>query len=497
MSAAVDPTLPERGYPQTEVPPNQHMPPGGSKWVLPHYLQNLTFMNFVSRSYFWTHDEALRDSECNAEAMLADAVISTALTDRYRPVCQLEWQLEPRNPTDPAEKQLAEDITSILDDIPRFQDMRRCLLEAIWYGRSGVQVVCKWSEHQEGRLEIDNWTPIHGDSLVFKFSGQVGIMCNPGMDDPGCENIEGRGGRAKFLSKRESEVVLIHEFEPSATPYFRQEMAGQVHGSGMRGRVYWFWWIRQQLLRIMLDFLRKAGNGFFLAGYEAGNRTERAAMQKAMEQQAGQPVLYVPIDQNRGLDKVLQHLPSSMTGADFQWMVWNGMNALIRDAILGQSNANKAAPAGLGGSQSEHQGMTDDERVKYDAQAIETPLQKLVNLIAKYMRPNVRPPKFKHLADKRNPLEVIAAVDKAMSWGLVVPKSWVQQELGIPDVNEGDEVLGMIQSQQATAMTSAPSGAPMAGPAGPQEGMQGAPPQQAQPQDDTAQLASQIEPING
>src|SRR5438045_1242959 len=93
-------TLAEEGYPRPEPSPPGQMPPGGSKWITGDELRYASIYNFLSRTYYWTHDEALRDSgTCNTDAMWADAVISTAIRDRQRPVVQTEWQLEERNKT--------------------------------------------------------------------------------------------------------------------------------------------------------------------------------------------------------------------------------------------------------------------------------------------------------------------------------------------------------------------------------------------------------------
>jgi hypothetical protein len=489
-----DPKTPqEAGLPPVALPPPGQMPAGDNRWVAPHFQQAMSILNQVSRTYWWSHDEALRDSQCNADAMWRDAVISTAVRDRQRGVVQLEHQLEPRNPTDQAEKDLADRLIDVLEDIPDFQQFRRCLLDAIWWGRAANQVVYQWDDRDPSVLRVQGWTPVHGDSLVFKFDGTPGVMINPQVTGPGVELVEGRAGRAKFFYGRDRECLIVHEFEREAAAYHQFDMAGSVHGSGYRGRVYWYWWLKHNLQRIMMDFLRKVGNGFFLVGYAAGNRSELEAVQTAMEAQGGQPVLYVPLDGSRTLDETLKHLTVTMQGADFQWTVIEGLNQLIRDAILGQSMSNKAAPAGLGGSNADHMGMTDDERVKYDAVDLETPMQFLVNVLARYTAPHVRPPRFQHLADKRDPLEYMQSVQFALSAGMAVSEDDVRSELGLPKPNDGDPVLSQVQPQQAAAMGAVPGGATLAGQPGP-VGPDGQPADpNAQAQQDAAQ-AQQIQP---
>lgn len=491
MSQADPQTNREAGYPPARLPDPGTLPAGGNRWLTPHFQQALSVLNQVSRTYWWTHDEALRDSRCNADAMWRDAVISTAVRDRQRPVVQLEWQLEPRDPTDQDQKGLAEALTEVLEDVPDFQQYRRSLLDAIWWGRAANQNVYAWDDRDPKVMRVQQWTPVHGDSLVFKFDGTPGVMVNPQVTGRGIELVEGRGGKARFFDAAEQECLIVHEFEREAAPYYQFEMAGSVHGSGYRGRVYWYWWLKHNLQRVLMDFMRKVGNGFFLVGYAAGNRTELEAVTTAMEKQGGQPIIYVPIDPQRpSLDETIKHLATSMQGADFQWTLIEGLNQLIRDAILGQGMANKAAPAGIGGSNADHMGMTDDERVKYDAVDLETPMQKLVNVLARWTRPGVRPPRFQHMADKREPLEFMQAVQFAMGAGMAVSEDGVRSELGLPKPNDGDNVLSMVQGQQAAAMGAVPGGVPMQGQPGPAGGPADPNAQAAA----DAQLAQQIQP---
>lgn len=497
----VDETPMEKGFAPADPKVGGPMAPGNSQWITPHADQYTTLINFLSRTYHWTHDEALRDAgTCNTDAMWADCIISSAIRDRQRPVVQLEWQLECRDPSDSEEKKWKDIVTEILNDIPNFQQLRRCLLDAIWWGRSGVQLVWDWDETKgDKRLVVRKWEPIHGDTLVFKFDGTVGYLVNSMMSGkPGVHIMEGRGGLAKFLSADEDQCVLVHEFEPMPADFYRPEMAGSVRGSGYRGRVYWYWYMRQKLMRIMFDFTRKFGQGFFIAGYTSGNDLELTALQTALQSQVGNPFIYVPMDGGtRKPDEVLHHIPITMQGADFMLSLVNMLGQAIRDAILGNSASNKSAPAGIGGSQADHMGMTDDERVKYDAKDLETPLQKLVNTIYRHCAPHVRPAKFTHLSDKRQPGEIMESVQFAMNAGLAVPKTWVQEQLGIPDALPGEEVLSMIQSQQATALAGTPAGTPQAGPGGPAPGMDGGGEQGGPPQQGVVDpsVAAQIQPM--
>ena len=218
-----------------------------------------------------------------------------------------------------------------------------------------------------------------------------------------------------------------------------------------------------------MAFLKKAGNGFVLVGYPASNPAAKAASMASIESQEGNNVMYVPVNDRDGqtIDKVVTHVPVHMTGAQMQWTVVTGINEMIKSCILGESLTTQSANTGLGSNLGEQHGITADDRTKYFAQDLEFPLQKLVNILNKKNCPFNPPPKYKLLADKRNPAEVMDAVDKAMSWGIAVPQAWVQDQLGIPTPIGNEPTLAVIQPMQATAVGATPSGTPMVGPAGP------------------------------
>jgi hypothetical protein len=446
------------------------LPLNGGEWSIPHYQTFVSFMNMMTRSYWWTFDEALNDSICNSEAMRNDIVVRDALTSRYRSVCLLEWQLEPQDPTDITQKMYSQKLTKIFQDIPYFQQVRRNLMESVFFGKYGVQPIFK-EDFSLGyhRVCIPRWYPVHGDKIVFKWDGTPGILVNaayPGTKEY-CEK-----GPVHFLTPEEEEGFIWHEFEPEDAAYNQPQYGGSVHGSGYRGRIYWYWWLKNNIQRFLMNFMKKLGNGYVVVGYNSGNPASKNAARTAIEGQDGNNVLYVPVNVSAGetIDKVIKHVDMNMAGSQMQWSIVTGINELIRQTILGESLTTQGAGSGgLNSNVAEQHGITADDRVRYDAQDLETPMQKLTRVLNRMNCPGNPCPTFKHLADKRNPMELMAAVDKAMTWGLSVPAPWVQEELGIPSPKKGEPILAQVQPMQATAVGNTPSGVPMAGPSGPMQ----------------------------
>ncbi len=472
------PTLGEMGLERLKPPDGGTLPLGGGQWALPHYQTFVSFMNMMSRTYWWTFDEALRDSQQNSDAMRNDIVIREALSARYQTVTAMEWMLEPQNKQDQSQKFWAHKLTKIIEEIPYIQQFKRNLLEAIFFGKYGIQPLYKW-DYSTGykRMTVPKWYPVHGDKIVFKWDGTPGILVNPAYANTIKTEYTERG-HAHFLTPEEEEAFIWHEFEPEDAHFYKPEYAGTVHGTGYRGRIYWWWWLRQNVQRFMMNFLKKAGNGYVLVGYPSGNDPARNAAKTAVEGQEGNNVIYVPTNFRDGetIDKVITHVPVHMTGAQMQWTVITGINELIKLAIKGENLTSEAKATGIGSGLGEQHGMSKDDRAKYDAIDLETPMQKLVRNLNKFNCPFNPCPKYVHLADKRNPKEVIEASTTAMDNGLAVPEAWFRDQLGIPAPIGNEPVLTRIQPMQPTAVGNTPAGVPMAGPGGP--AIPGGPPQQ-------------------
>lgn len=462
------PTPNEMGLERLKPPEGGTLPLNGGQWTLPHYQTFVSFMNMMSRSYWWTFDEALRDSQVNSDAMRNDIVVREALSARYQTVCSMEWMIEPQNKQNQSEKFWAQKLTKIVERIPYLQQFKRNLLEAIFFGKYGVQPLYKWSyENGYKEMIIPKWYPVHGDKMIFKWDGTPGILINAAYRE--VTSIYTERGPAHFLTPEEEESFIWHEFEPEDAHFFKPEFAGTVHGSGYRGRIYWWWWIRQNVQRFMMNFLKKAGNGYLLVGFPSGNDTAQAAAQKAVEGQEGNNIIYVPVNFRDGetIEKVITHVPVHMTGAQMQWTVITGINELIKLAIKGENLTSEAKATGIGSGLGEQHGMSKDDRAKYDAVDLETPMQKLIKILNKFNCPFNPCPKYTHLADKRNPKEVIESANAAMEAGLTIPEAWYRDQLGIPAPVGNEPVLTKIQPMNPTAIGNVPAGVPMAGPGGP------------------------------
>ncbi len=150
------------------------LPPRMGGWVVPHQMTFAGISGSLARTYY-PSDEALRHSWENARYMRNDLVVMEPLEHRQRTCALLDWYIEPEDPEDRQAQQLATEVERLLRRIPRFVELRKNLLEAIWYGRYAVQLRYEWQVlRDQMRLVPVEWRPIHGDKLAFRFGHPLG-----------------------------------------------------------------------------------------------------------------------------------------------------------------------------------------------------------------------------------------------------------------------------------------------------------------------------------
>lgn len=145
-------------------------PPNFGQMPVPHIFTMAGRFSLVSKAYLNADEALLHDSQ-NAERMRVDCGIMESLEARQRAVALLNWHIEPEDSKSFQQKELAEQLTAILQRTPRFLEMRRNLLEATWYGRYGIAL--QYSSQIIGghrRIAARRWEPRHGDKLIFRYN---------------------------------------------------------------------------------------------------------------------------------------------------------------------------------------------------------------------------------------------------------------------------------------------------------------------------------------
>lgn len=493
--------LQESGYP---VQPPQFvegpLPPGGSQWSVPFFQEFAAVQDVSSRTHYWTYDNAMANSRLNAIIMRDDYVIKPAIHARIVPIVMAEWQMTAYDENNPKLVKNAETIKQILEEIPKFQGMKFWLMEDLFFGRSGAQMTAAY-DYKLGykRTLVNNWSPVHADSIVFKYDDQTpGIMVNTSQYT-GTWEATPRGPCHFLTDPREREMFLWSEYLPEASDYYQSQRTGAVHGLGFRGTLYWVWWLREKITQIFMDFMQKVATGITIFFYEAGNPKSLAEVTAAAKTQTGNNVYLFPRNrdgQSAYSGPGIQRVEVSMAGAEMFYKIWEKLNSIMRFSILGEVATTEEMSSGLGSTVAEQHGITADMRTKFDANRLDFCMQRLTDTVSRWNFPGDPPPIYKTMVDKRNPSEFIEALQIAYQLGVPIDLGQVYEVLGLNRPKTGAPTLSKMMPQQPASIGAIPGGVPMSGPSGPSsqatDGSQ--PPQPAQqPQVPGAQQA----PVQG
>src|SRR5271163_632166 len=112
-------------------------------------------------------------------AMRRDCYIRSLLQERAMPTVNRKWQLVGEDRKDPVQKATAAALTAIVQRTPRLKHLLKYLLEAIWYGRYGSQVVWRQQRVQgHDRWCIARHRPVNGDKIQYRWDGMPAVFIN-------------------------------------------------------------------------------------------------------------------------------------------------------------------------------------------------------------------------------------------------------------------------------------------------------------------------------
>lgn len=497
----------ESGLPLPEARRASTLPPGGGEAVLPHYQTFSSLVNSMSRVYRWTYDEALKHSQQNALAIRRDPVVMDALRSRQIPTAQLQWHIEAEG--DDQDELTTEGIrlvTEACKSIPRAQQYLMHCQEALWFGRYGVQEMFEWDySMRKKQLRVRDHRPLNGDKLIFRWSGEVGILVHSAYK--GSWQVTDRG-RAHFLTPEEREQVVVHRFEPEDADYSEGELAGGINGVGIRSRIYWLWYLRQQVTAFLMDYLERVGaGGFTIYYYEFGNPESLEQVKVAAEAQWRNNAILFPRyrDKSTGGPGV-EVIQVSLAGAQLlQALITDYFDNIIRRYILGQSLTSEAQGTGLGSGVADLHADTFSRLIKYDAVNLqETLTTDLVAVFQKYNCPKVRKKlRWVFEVDKPNAAALVEAAQILYEMGGTIDEDELRGIIGLAKPAPGSSMLAKFQNLSPMAGSNIPQGVPMAGepgpigspeqpvpPGGPQQGGQPIQPQAGTPPLQMARVSS-------
>lgn len=459
------------------------MPPNYGEHVLPHVTTMQGLVNSVSRVYRMD-DEALRDSLQNARYMELDIGIRECLEARWRSVALLNWHLEPDDPTSTEQREFCDHFTKLLKKIPRFMQFRENLCRAIWYGRYAASLRYGWVQcGPNWYLNPAHWRPVHGDKLVFRIDDgqpdhdpdQIGIRVGyttgdrPGGWDDRIETTD--RGRAYFLTPAERRLIVLHKHQCEDAPYEDISAAGRIHGFGIRSRVYWEWFQKQETLRWMMEYLERSAFGLDLWFYPEGNASYLTAMKKAANERVSnfRNQIFVPVPVDGSSNQYgAQHIETGMAGMQqLQELVTKYFGHRIKRLILGQTLTSESEGGGLGsdGIANVHL-ATFRDIVRYDATNVEeTITEELIKPIKEWNFPAARgfAVRFVIETEEIDADERIGRIQQVWQMGARVSEKAILDAVGLTIPGEDDRTLINPQMAQQGPQPGQPGHLPRDG----------------------------------
>lgn len=451
--------------------------------ILPH-IQTIGGRTGVVSQAYLNMDEALRDSRSNAEKMRADCAIMECLGARQRATALLNYHIEPEDANNPEEVAMVASLTDIVDATPRFTEFRRCLLEAIWYGRYANAITFR-PDLVKGqfRTVAKKWEPRHGDKLVFRYDDgsftadpeQVGIRVHAGWQgarsyfDPRSGELikqiqPTEQGLVYWFAPWQRKTLALHRHEVEDGPFHEPMMAGRINGVGVRDRIYWTWYAMIECLQRVVEYLDRAAFGIEVWPFQAGNpqseKDTRAAAHGAMG--GGRTIILAPLPPDENPERFMPHLIEPGLGGVSTTIdiIRTYFGHKIKRYIIGQTLSSEADATGMGSGVADAHMATFADIVSYDAGNLEETLTTdfLRTLqLSNFPRSWRYQPKFRIDTESPNIQLKMEAYKNAFEMGLRIKSSEVYDTIGASMPDAGDDIL----SNAGQAIGAAGSGQPI------------------------------------
>lgn len=438
-------------------------PPLFGQDALPHVYTSLGRYGMASHAYL-NADEATSHSRTNANRMRVDCGIMEPLEARQRSTALLNWHVEPEDPKSMDQKILAQKLTQIISRTRRFTELRRSLLEAIWYGRYAVALKygSGWVDGKKRIFPI-NAEPRHGDKLVFRYddgehkfqAGQVGIRIGARRStnfrfdtDRGKQIMPTEHGLVYWLSPTERRTIVVHKHQMEDSPFEEPRFAGSIHGVGVRSKIYWTWYAMTECLQRVLEYLDRSALGVEIWKFPANNPKAEAAVKKAATQHVGggRSVVLCPVYPGEQQDMFgVEHIEPGLGGIDSLLnVIREFFGHKIKRYICGQTLTSEADSTGLGSGVADAHLATFADIISYDARNLEETLtEDFLRPIQIWNFPRSQNIYMRFVIDTEsdNPDRKLQAMKNAWDMGMRLKSSDVADMVGISIPTEDDDQI--------------------------------------------------------
>ena len=457
--------------------------------VAPLFQQMVTPVE-MQRSFYTSVNKVLRagslafrkDRALQRQMRFDPDIMGPLLSLQLGVACS-EWTVTPQadQMKDPEAVERAAIIEKLVRGIPRITDFIRHLLDALWYGRSAVNVVYG---RDNDMYYIRDWLPIHGDSIVSTELNQIGLKVGPryytqfgGSPTPDDDKINGTiigwDSRVLPLDERQRGTIVLHTYQAQGVdfddPY---ETENAYLGRGMRDLCWYYWSMKQAALQNWATYIERYSMGIRIGTYPLGNDDARQQMETVLQNMLGDVSALMPRDPNATGEqpydiKILE--PNAGNAETFarlvEYLVGN-----IKEIILGQTGTSEAISTGMGSSVADEHAKTLNRQMQYVANGLaETMNREVIQpLYVHNFGSEGSIPQFTFAITKPNPEEYMKAVEIFTKLGGRVSEREARKVFGLSEPEDDEPVL------QAPAEGGMPplDVRPMNGDPEPSEGLQ-------------------------
>jgi hypothetical protein len=463
--------------------------PNDARYALPHVMTFAGIANSISRTYS-VSDEVLRHAPQRAAWMRNDPSVMECLESRQRATALLKWHLETDEPKNPRHKAVIDGLTKLIKLIPDFVEYRRNMLEALWYGRHA-------NAHKWGRKVIDGktrhfvekWRPVHGDKLVFRYAlanddgwadDQIGVRVSPQHVTSGPRDTKHYRGRhvepagrtaytdqgmAYFVEPHERCLLAMHKHIIEDGPFEDMLSSGRIHGVGIRDRIYWCWYQKQEAMATIMELIERFGTGFTIYRYPAGNDKGREEIEKiAREHRDKNQIIMPALPGDPAMDAYsIERIEPNNAGVDaLKGIIHEFFGHQIKRYIIGQTLTSEASGTGLGSNLADVQLGTFMQIIQYDAAKLaESETRELVEPLKRFNFPDCDDIDVRMVieAEGDEAAKKIEGYKTGWEMGLKIPESAVREVLNVPEALPGEAVLSK-QAMEPPALPGVGLGAP-------------------------------------
>lgn len=455
-------------------------PPLFGQDAVPHVYTSLGRYGMASHAYL-NADEAIAHSRTNANRMRVDCGIMEPLEARQRSTALLNWHIEPEDPKSEDQKILAAKLTQIVARTRRFTEMRRVLLEAIWYGRyaTALKYGVGWVDGKKRVFPV-NVEPRHGDKLVFRYddgshehtAGQVGIRIgarrsrNFRLDTDRESQIQPtEHGLVYWLNPAERRTVVVHKHHMEDSPFEEPRFAGAIHGVGVRSKIYWTWYAMTECLQRVLEYLDRSALGVEIWKFPANNPNAEARVKAAATNHVGggRSVVLCPVYPGEQQDMFgVEHIEPGLGGIDSLLnVIKEFFGHKIKRYICGQTLTSEADATGMGSGVADAHLATFADIISYDARNLEETLtEDFLRPIQIWNFPRSQNIYMRFVIDTEsdNPSEKLEAAKSAWDMGMRIKASDIADMVGVSLPTDDD--LQIYNPQVVNAIEQSGQGKP-------------------------------------